>query len=106
MYTRLKGEINISTSGDNTIINAPGIDQKIRILQYTIIASGAVDITFKAGSRTIFGPVQADSTSGVQAPKQPNEEAYFELDLNEGWIINLSDSVQVGGSYIAELVDR
>ncbi|MEH2067917.1 MAG: hypothetical protein V7K47_07075 [Nostoc sp.] len=80
----------LSTSGDNTLINAPGtgLSIKINYLKVQLEASTATTVIIKSGTNTkerILCPNQGD---GLVLNFFPNRE--FQLDTNSALILNLS----------------
>jgi len=88
--------INISTSGDNTIISAVS-GKKHYILKLVIIAEGAVDIILKHGATAWTGPMKFADLTGLTLDL---EFAPLITDENEAFIINLSAAVTVTGFVI------
>lgn len=92
--------VNASASGDNTVV-AGTSGMQIVVLQYTIVASAAVTVTWESsGGAVLGGPMAHAANGGVATPYNPT--AHFVTTSGEGLVLNLSSAVQVGGhvSYI------
>lgn len=93
-----KADIDISSSGDNTIIPAPGAGKHLAIDFITALPTTAVEVQMKTGSTNLSGPLPLDA-------KQPftfenairHEKGIITCVDNEAFIINLDSAVQVGG---------
>lgn len=89
-------DINISSSGDNTIINAT-TSGPIKVYKMWIVSGGAVNLIFKHGSTGFNAgaiPLIANGSSMFFAY---DSQPYFAGDVNEAFKINLSGAVQVSG---------
>lgn len=97
--------INISSSGDNTIIAADPA-RRIKILSYVFVAGGSVNIIFKSGaSNSLSGAMPFVINAGIAAPPvAPSTGPYMQTNVNEAFVINLSGAVGVTGhlSYYLE----
>ena len=94
-----KADINISTSGDNTIIAAPATAGNYLAIDFiSFMPTTAVGVQLKAGSTAYGGPLPLDA-------KQPltwenaigNEHGIITMPANTAFVINLDGAVQVGG---------
>jgi len=85
--------INISTSGDNTIISAE-TGKRHYILKLVIIAEGAVDIILKHGATAWTGPMKFADLTGLTLDL---DNCPLITGENEAFIINLSAAVTVTG---------
>lgn len=88
--------INVSSSGDSTIIAAPGDGKFLQIFGYVFVESAATAVTFKAGSDAITGPMSAGANGGVSAFSGTNDPL-FNLPNNTAFVLNSSAAVQVSG---------
>lgn len=94
VVTTLFADIASSASGDNEVVAAvPG--KKIRVLAYTIIASGDVDVKWRSAATDLTGVMPFTINSGVAHGYAP--VGYFETASGEALNLNLSDAVAVGG---------
>jgi hypothetical protein len=86
--------VNFSSSGNNTIITGLS-GTRIRILQFFLVFSGAVNVTYYSGTTALSGPLEF-----AFAGAQVQDFIQLPLTCNEGdsFIINLSAAVQVGGT--------
>lgn len=92
--------ISASSSGDNTIVAAV-TGKKIRVQNYTILAAGAVSITWKSGSTAISGAMPLAANGGM-APSAGTATAtgldgVLQTAGGEALVLNLSAAVAVGG---------
>ncbi len=95
--------ISASSSGDNTIVAAPGPGLRIVLLNFMLVASGAVAAKWRSNSTDLTGAMPvAGSGSGIAA--QSPAIGLVECAANQALKLNLSDAVQVGGfgSYVVE----
>jgi hypothetical protein len=97
--------ISSSSSGDNQLVAAAGVGLKIKVLQYTIVAVGAVNATFRSAATAKTGAFPLVANSGIASPYvPPNAGHLFETAANEALNLNLSAAVAVTGhiTYIVE----
>ena len=87
--------INISASGDNTIVAAVTA-QTIRVHKLFLAASGAVSIKFKDGASTDFMPAFPLQAYGGMV-LDSDQDPWFVTTAGNALIINLSAAVQVSG---------
>ena len=93
----LKADINISASGDNTIISAPSTGY-IVIDFVTLLPTTAVTVQMKDGTTNYGGPFPLDAKqSFVFENTMHNEQGVITLSPGNGFVINLGSAVQVGG---------
>ena len=94
-----KADINISTSGDNTLIAAPtttGNYLAIDFVQY--IPTTAVTVQYKSGTTNYGGPLPLDAKQAVTIENaMKNEHGVLTMAPNQAFVMNLSGNVQVGG---------
>jgi len=91
--------INASSSGSNTLVSADPT-RKIKVQSYVIVATGTVNVTFKSGSNNLSGALPLIANSGVACPPvKPTDGSYFQTNVNEALVINLSDTVPVTGHF-------
>ena len=83
-------DVNISSSGDNTII-AASAGNTIRIVKLVLAAQSPVAITLKDGSTAVFGPATLTSVA------LDNDNCPLILTSGNAFVINLGAAVQVGG---------
>lgn len=94
--------VNISSSGDNTIITAPAATAApgayIAVDFMLILPTTAVTVTFKSGATSISGPLPLDAKQAITIDNA-NQAQYgtIKCGANENFIINLGGAVQVGG---------
>ena len=89
--------IDAASNGDNTLVAAAGASNKIRVLAYTLIASGAVNARFEdgAGGTALSGQMNFTTNSGVSVPFCP--VGHFETTANTLLNLELSGAVSVDG---------
>lgn len=93
---KAQASIDISSSGDNTVIVAPETGAHIEIDHILFVAAGAVDIILKDGSTDKTGAMTFGA-SGTFAFDNGNAQYPFEITTGNGFVINLSAGVQVSG---------
>lgn len=94
-----KADINISSSGDNTIIAAPSTSGNYLAIDFlSLIPTTAVAVQFKDGSTSYGGPLPLDAKQAVTWENAMcNEHGVITLSPNSAFVINLGTAVQVGG---------
>lgn len=102
--------ISTSASGDTTIVSAvTAYNKKIRVIAYTIIASGDVSVKFKSGSNDISGAMAIATNGGISAAAGVMTAfgplGLLETNSGEALVINLSSATQVSGHLTYVLVD-
>lgn len=90
--------IAASTSGNNTIVAAAGASNKIRVLGYSFVVAGAVNVKWQSGA----GGTDLTGLMTFDASGKGIAEAYcplglFETAANTLLNLNLSGAVLVGG---------
>ena len=96
--TILQAEINFNTLGDNTIV-AANETKKIKVVSCCLTVGGETNLTFKRGTTPISGPMDfggANEPRGMVA-NGTVECPVLETGVNEAFIINSSNAVQVSG---------
>lgn len=88
--------IDISTSGDNTIITGTAT-KKIRIYSLVFVSEGTVSITLKDGATAISGAMAFSANMGFSENFWP---APITLSSGNAFVINLSAAVAVRGFVI------
>lgn len=99
----LSAPINISSSGNNTIVSAVA-GKKIIVLGYVTVCAGAVSVRWQSSGGTILDGPCAFAANGGAAPPMA-ECGHFETVAGEGLVINLGGAVQVGGHVVYGLVN-
>lgn len=84
--------INISSSGDNTIITQ---SLPINVMKMFLVAKGAVDVTFKDANGALTGPMPITANGGLVWDFDGKPWLVSQTSL----IINLSGAVQVSGVF-------
>jgi len=89
--------ISAASSGDNTLVAAAGASNKIRVLSYTLIATGAVAVAFESGASgtALTGDMSIAATGGITCAFSP--VGHFETAANTLLNLELSAAVQVSG---------
>lgn len=94
----LKADINVSTSGDQTIIAAPGDGKYIAIDFLMIVNTTAQTLQLKEGTTNYGGPLPLGSLGTlVLENSMRNEHGVITLGNNKAFTLNLGASTQVGG---------
>lgn len=84
-------------TGDQTVIAAPGVGVRLRILSvYLLTDTGAV-LTFKSASTAIIGNIPLQQF--VPLDMNPNRGIVLSCNTNEAFVINLSTTLS-GGGYV------
>ena len=86
--------VSVSSSGDSTIVAAPGAGKFIRVFSYGLIAGGTVNATWKSGSSARTGPLPLIVNSGSN---ETDPNGLFDCGVNEALVLGLSSPVQVSG---------
>ena len=88
--------LNASTLGDNVTVTGVG-GKKIRVLKYTVLASGTVAVKFRTstGPSDLTGPMSLAANSGVGGAFCPI--GLFETASGDNLLLNLSAATAVGG---------
>ena len=103
----LKADINISTSGDNTIINAPGLGQYLAIDFVSLLPTTAVTVQFKDGTTNYGGPLPLAAQQALTWENSSRQQkGIITCSDNSAFVINLGGAVQVGGMVRYRIVNR
>lgn len=93
-----KADINISSSGNNTIISAPGAGKYIAIDFISLLPTTAVTVQMKDSSTSYGGPFPLDAKQALTFENATmNEHGILTMSDNSSFVINLGSAVQVGG---------
>lgn len=99
-----KANIDISTSGDNTIIAAPTTEGNYLAIDFiSLIPTTAVTVQFVDGTvaetqSDYGGPLPLDAKQALTWENAvSNEHGVITLSPNNSFVINLDGNVQVGG---------
>jgi len=105
---RINAIINISASGDNTIIAAPsGTSEYIVIDHINLVPNSAVSVLLKSGSTSLSGTYALTSNQGFVLENSYQDEAgLITCTVNEAFVINLSGAVQVSGFVKYRIINR
>lgn len=87
--------INISSSGDNTVIAGTG-GQTIRVYKLFLVASAAVSLKYKDGAGADLTPALSMAANGGMV-LDFDSEPWFVTSPGNDFIANLSAAVQVSG---------
>lgn len=103
---KLKAVINASSSGDNTVIAAPGAGMHIVIDHFTMISASAVSVVLKDGSTAYSGAMPLGTSGTIVYDNTNDEQDKSEMELadNAAWVINLSGAVAVTGFVLYRIV--
>ena len=94
-YVPQLAAINASAPGANTIVAAAS-NMIIRVLQYIIVCSGAVAVTWESSSGIVIGGPMSFAANGGCAPPF-NPTGHFATVKGEGLVLFLGGGIQVGG---------
>ena len=94
-----KADINIATSGDNTIIAAPTTPGNYLAIDFiSLLPTSAVSVQFKDGATAYGGPLPLATQQALTWENaMKNEHGVITLTQNSAFVINLGGNVQVGG---------
>jgi hypothetical protein len=93
-----KADINISTSGDNTIIAAPGDGKYLAIDFVQYMVTNTTTVQHKDGAANYGGPYPLAAQQAVTIENSmQNEHGVLTCSNNSPFIMNLSGNVQTGG---------
>jgi hypothetical protein len=94
-----KADVNIATSGDNTIITAPTTDGNYLAIDFiSLLPTTAVAVQFKSGTVAYGGPLPLDTKQALTWENaMKNEHGVITCAPNKAFVINLGGNVQVGG---------
>lgn len=104
--------VNTASSGDNTIVAAPGAGWRIRVTGYDLWADGTVNVKWwngaSANNKPLTGLIDMAVGQRDNLPQAPRDEGYsegwFDCDENTALVLNLSAAVQVSGRVSYELM--
>ena len=102
-----KADINISTSGDNTIIAAPGAGKYLAIDFIQYMPTAACAIQLKDGATNWGGPLPLDGKQAVTIENSfKNEHGVITLSDNSAFVMSLGSAVQVGGFVRYRIINK
>lgn len=90
--------INVTGSGDNTLLAAPGEHMFYRVLQYHLTSDRPTTVLFKSGSEEKNGTFATFGSGGGEVSPMDSGEAVFDCNLNEPLILNSSVEANILGS--------
>lgn len=94
----LKSDINISASGDNTVIAAPGVGLKICIDHINFVNSAATDVQLKDGATAYGGAYPLSDKGGIALDNAiKNVWGVITLTANTAFVINSTVATQISG---------
>lgn len=94
----LEADINISTSGDNTLISAPGAGHYLAIDFISFVPSATVTVQLKNGTTNYGGPLPMVASQPLTWENATrNEHGILTMSDNAAFVMNLSTAAQVGG---------
>lgn len=91
--------IDISSSGDNTIVAAPTTSGNYLAIDFiSLMPTTANTIQFKSATTSLGGPLPLDAKQALTWENAMlNEHGVLTCGPNEAFIINLGSAVQTGG---------
>jgi len=103
-----KADIDISTSGDNTIIAAPtGTSVYIAIDHINLIPEEAVAMQIKDGETSYGGAYDFTSNQGFVLENTVQcQDGIITLSANSALVLNLSAAVQVSGFVRYRIINK
>jgi hypothetical protein len=97
-YTLQQGVINVSASGDATLVAAQGSGKVIYLVSYAFVVAAAVTVQFKSASTVRSGAMPFAANGGIERNGTPGSPMLW-TNANEALIISLGSAVQVSGHY-------
>lgn len=94
--------LNMNTT-DPVTLKAAEVGKRIRVLNHSYTAFGAVDVVFLSDAATIAGPF--NEAAGTGPPWSEATLGTFQTEVNEALVIDSSAAVQIGGGFVLGLVD-
>lgn len=102
-----KADINISTSGDNTVIAAPGDGKYLAIDYIQYMVSGTVTVQHKAGATAYGGPYALTNGQSVTISNEiHNEHGILTMPNNTAFVMNLNGAVQTSGFIRYRIINK
>lgn len=102
-----KADISISTSGDNTIIAAPGAGKYLAIDFISLLPTTAVGVQMKDGTTAYGGALPLDAKQALTWENaMHNEHGILTMSDNSAFVINLDAAVQVGGIVRYRIINK
>lgn len=90
--------LSISTSGDNTLIAAPGNGRYIAIDFILMFPTTAVGVLLKSGSTSLSATLPLDAKQAIVVDNAATlQDGIITCANNEAFVINLDSAVQLGG---------
>lgn len=102
----LHAVIDHATSGDNTIVAAPGAGKKIRVIGFFLVAGGAVTARFESGASgtALTGQMSLAANGGVVSAYNPGG-CFADCAANTLLNLELGGAVSVDGALTYQVVD-
>lgn len=105
--TEEMASINISSSGDNTIIAAPGDGKYLAIDFIAMMPTSAVSVQLKSGTTNYGGPYPLDAKQSFTIENAVHYQGgVIKCGNNEAFVINLNGAVQVGGFLRYRIINK
>lgn len=93
-----KADINIATTGSNTIVAAPGAGKYLAIDHINLVPAGGVNVQIKDGTTNYGGLYTLTTSQGfVLENIYQNQDGIITCSDNSAFVLNLSGNVQVSG---------
>lgn len=89
--------LEIATSGNNTIIAAPGVGNRIIIYHINYLTRGAVNVRLLSGTNDLSGLYTWQNAQGGGFAFDGSSVGGLPLNENEAFVINLSTAVGIDG---------
>lgn len=94
--TLLFAKVDVSSSGDNSIVAAAGGSLKIKVVSYVLVADAAVNVKWRSATTDLMGAAAFAANSGVSASGSPGSWL-LETAANVALNLNLSGAIGVRG---------
>ena len=105
---RIHANIDISSSGDNTVIAAPsGTSEYLAIDHINLVPDSAVGLTLKSDTTSLSGTYSLTANQGfVLENSYQDQDGLLTCAAGKAFIVNLSGAVQVSGFVKYRIINR
>lgn len=96
--------ISATAAGANTVVAADPL-RRIKVTQYTLVASADNTVTWKSAATALSGGMSIIASGGIASPcSTPAQGALFQTEVGEALVLSLSAATPVTGhlSYFLE----
>jgi hypothetical protein len=93
--------VSAASSGQNTVVAAPGAGKFIRVYGYVLVASSSVTAKWQSNTTDLTGAMSFTANSGVASGWA--RDGWFDCNTNEALKLNLGGALQVSGHVLYEV---